>query len=110
MTNIFLKIISGEIPAQILYQTEDLIVIKDIFPQAPVHLLVIPKRPVENILGLDGELAGKIIMAINEMARQHGLEKDGFRVVVNTGDQGGQTVPQVHFHLLGGREMKWPPG
>lgn len=110
MTNIFLKIISGEIPTEFVYQDEDVIVIKDIMPQAPVHLLIIPKKTVVDIREVDERLAGRIIMVANEMARRFGIADSGFRLVVNTGNDGGQTVPQLHMHLLGGRDMGWPPG
>ena len=110
MTNIFLKIISGEIPTEFIYQDEDVIVIKDIMPQAPVHLLIIPKKTVVDIREVDERLAGRIIMVANEMARRFGIADSGFRLVVNTGNDGGQTVPQLHMHLLGGRDMGWPPG
>lgn len=110
MTNIFLKIISGEIPTEFVYQDEDVIVIKDIMPQAPVHLLIIPKKTVVDIREVDERLAGRIVMVANEMARRFGIADSGFRLVVNTGKEGGQTVPQLHMHLLGGRDMGWPPG
>jgi len=110
MTNIFLKIINGEIPAEFVYQDDDVIVIKDIAPQAPVHLLIIPKRTVVDICEVDERLAGRIVMVANEMARKFGIAEAGFRLVVNTGKDGGQTVPQLHMHLLGGRDMGWPPG
>lgn len=110
MTNIFLKIINGEIPAEFIYQDDDVIVIKDIAPQAPVHLLIIPKKTVVDISEVDERLAGRIVMVANEMARKFGIAEEGFRLVVNTGKDGGQTVPQLHMHLLGGRDMGWPPG
>jgi histidine triad (HIT) family protein len=110
MTNIFLKIINGEIPAEFIYQDDDVIVIKDIAPQAPVHLLIIPKKTVVDISEVDERLAGRIVMVANEMARKFGIAEAGFRLVVNTGKDGGQTVPQLHMHLLGGRDMGWPPG
>lgn len=110
MTNIFLKIINGEIPADFVYQDDDVIVIKDIAPQAPVHLLIIPKKTVVDVREVDERLAGRIVMVANEMARKFGIAEAGFRLVVNTGKDGGQTVPQLHMHLLGGRDMGWPPG
>ena len=106
--SIFTKIIRGEIPAEKLYETDDLIVIRDIQPQAPFHVLVIPKKEVVTLPDLaveDELLVGRIFSAIRELAHQFGLES-GYRVVVNCGVDGGQTVPHLHFHMLGRKKME----
>jgi len=110
MTTIFSKIISGEISADIVYKTPKIIAFKDIFPQAPTHILVVPAVPYENILEADSDTIVELFAVIKHLVSSLGLEKGGFRVVINTGDEGGQTVPHLHLHLLAGRDMKWPPG
>lgn len=109
---IFKKIIDREIPADIVYEDEHCLAFKDISPQAPIHVLVIPKKEIKSIADLgddDFELAGHLIRTIRNLANQLGLE-NGYRVVANTGDEGGQSVDHLHFHLLGGRPLGWPPG
>jgi histidine triad (HIT) family protein len=109
---IFKRIIDREIPADIVYEDEQCLAMRDIAPQAPVHLLVIPKREIASIEALaddDAELVGHLWLVIRNLARQMKLEH-GYRVVVNCGGEGGQTVDHLHFHLLGGRQMTWPPG
>ncbi len=109
---IFKKIIDGEIPAEIVFQDEHCLVFRDIDPQAPTHLLVIPKKEIPALDALQDEdhaLAGHLMMVIARLARQQGWQ-DGFRVVCNCGSHGGQLVPHLHFHVLAGRAMKWPPG
>jgi histidine triad (HIT) family protein len=104
---LFTRIMDGEIPGQFVYQDEDLVAIRDINPAAPVHLLVIPRKPISSLAELeegDAELAGKLLLAVSRLAREHGLEK-GYRVVINTGEEGGQTVPHLHVHILGGRQL-----
>lgn len=113
MSCIFCKIISGEIPAKILYQDDDLIAIEDINPVAPLHLLLIPKKHVASVLCLtaeDDQLVGRIYRIAAELATQKGLAESGFRVVINTNGDAGQTVFHLHFHLIAGRSMGWPPG
>jgi histidine triad (HIT) family protein len=111
--NIFAKIGRGDVPVEAIYEDDDVIAFRDMSPQAPVHALVIPKRPVTNIFGLtpaDRDLAGALLLACAEVARRLGLEPGGARVVLNAGTDGGQTVPHLHAHVLGGRAMNWPPG
>jgi len=104
---LFTRIIDGEIPGNFVYSDEDLVAIRDINPAAPVHVLVIPRKPIESLREMkeeDVELAGKLLLAVSRIARAEGLE-DGYRVVVNTGEAGGQTVPHLHLHILGGSRM-----
>jgi histidine triad (HIT) family protein len=109
---LFAKIVDREIPADIVYEDDQCLAFNDINPQAPVHVLVIPKKTVASIAALEDEdtaLAGHLLMVIRDLARSLGLE-EGFRVVANTGRDGGQTVDHLHFHLLGRRHLGWPPG
>ena len=111
MKNIFQKIIDREIPAKIVYENDQLIVINDISPQAPVHLLIIPKVFLANLLSAESEhqdVLGQLLIASRKVAEQLGLES--YRIVINNGDQAGQTVPHLHLHLLAGRDLYWPPG
>src|SRR5688500_3813502 len=104
---LFTRIIDGEIPAQFVYRDDDLVAIRDINPAAPVHILVIPRKPIPSLAELeegDAELAGKLMLAVSRIAREEGLER-GYRVVINSGDEGGQTVPHLHIHILGGRRL-----
>ncbi len=110
---IFTKIINREIPADIVYETDSVLAFRDIMPQAPVHVLVIPKKPVVSLAHAKPEeaaLMGELMMACAEVARREGLEPGGYRVVTNIGQDGGQSVFHLHFHVLGGRSMVWPPG
>ena len=111
--SLFARIVRGEIQVTVVYENEHVLAFPDISPQAPVHVLVIPKRPVRNVLTLspeDSELAGQLLLACAEVARRMGIEGDGCRVVLNAGTSGGQTVPYLHAHVLGGRDLGWPPG
>jgi histidine triad (HIT) family protein len=111
--SIFAKIIRREIPADIVYETDSVLAFRDISPQAPVHVLVIPKRPVVSLAHAtaeDASLMGELMLACGEVARREGLEAGGYRVVTNIGTDGGQSVFHLHFHVLGGRSMVWPPG
>ncbi|SEN04331.1 histidine triad nucleotide-binding protein [Lihuaxuella thermophila] len=110
---IFCQIVEGKIPSEKVYEDEDLLAFRDINPVAPVHVLIIPKKHISSLLELteeDQPLAGKILHAAQKIARQLGLAEKGFRVVNNVGEEGGQTVFHIHFHLLGGRQLTWPPG
>lgn len=110
---IFCKIVKGEIPANIEYQDENVIVLQDTNPQAPLHLLVLPKKHIEDIGEIKPEndyLLGEIFRTIQELSKKKNISQSGFRVVVNCKNDGGQTVPHLHFHLLGKRAMMWPPG
>ncbi|MDP6658045.1 MAG: histidine triad nucleotide-binding protein, partial [Nitrospinaceae bacterium] len=103
----------GDIPAEKVYDGDSVFAISDINPQAPVHLLIIPKKHYSTILELDEkdhELVGSVFSAANCLAKDHGLDQSGFRIVVNCGAEAGQSVFHVHYHLLGGRAMNWPPG
>ncbi len=111
---IFCKIAAKEIPSNLVYEDEQVMAFRDLEPQAPEHVLIIPKKHIGSILGFeqqDKELAGHIMVdVIPAVAKQLGIDETGFRVVVNTGRDGNQTVPHLHVHLLGGRMMQWPPG
>lgn len=109
---IFKKIIDGDIPAELVYEDQFCLAFRDIAAAAPVHILVIPRkeiRSLETATSEDRELLGHLMLTIGEIARQNGMG-NGYRVVTNIGDEGGQSVPHLHFHLLAGRQMKWPPG
>ena len=109
---IFKRIIDKEIPAEIIYEDEYCLAFHDIQGQSPIHFLVIPKKEIENVAALeleDQNLAGHILLTIGKIARQLGLDQ-GYRVVANCGKQGGQSVDHLHFHVLSGRQLKWPPG
>jgi len=110
---IFAKIIRREIPADIVYEDEHVLGFRDIDPKAPVHVLFIPKRPIATLDDAredDAELLGRILLAAAGWARAQGLAEDGYRVVMNCREHGGQTVYHIHLHLLAGRHMTWPPG
>jgi histidine triad (HIT) family protein len=110
---IFGKIIRKEIPANIVYEDDLCLAFTDITPQAPTHILVIPKKPIPSLgeaSPADKELLGHLLLTVKQVADQVGLTDSGYRVVVNTGMNGGQTVFHLHLHLLGGRAMQWPPG
>lgn len=109
---LFCKIINGEIPSDTIYEDEKVIAFKDINPQAPVHFLVIPKEHIKSVDEIDTshkELIGHIIYISSKLAKENGLD-NGYRIVNNCGEQGGQTVDHIHFHVLGKRNMQWPPG
>ena len=109
---IFGKIIRKEIPADIVHEDELCLGFRDITPQAPTHILVIPKKPIPTLADAgteDKELLGHMLLTVKLIAEQEGLG-DGYRVVINTGKDGGQTVFHLHMHLLGGRSLSWPPG
>jgi histidine triad (HIT) family protein len=110
---IFCKIIKGEIPSKKVYEDKEIFAFEDINPKAPIHILIIPKRHIDKSLDVkeeDKELIGSIFMTANRLAKEKGIAESGFRLVVNCNRDSGQDVFHVHFHLLGGRRMKWPPG
>ncbi len=109
---IFSKIIRREIPADIVYEDDLAIAFKDVHPQAPVHILVIPKEPIAQLgdaESKDGDLMGHLLLTVKRVAQQAGLN-NGYRVVINNGADAGQSVNHLHLHILGGRQMSWPPG
>jgi histidine triad (HIT) family protein len=111
--SIFHKIIRREVPADIIYEDEECIAIKDIAPASPVHCLVIPKKTLPSLNDLTREdrlIAGHLLFVCSHLAKELGVDEDGYRVVINTGRDGQQTVFQLHLHLLAGRSQKWPPG
>lgn len=108
MDCIFCKIINKEIPSQVVYEDEDILAFKDINPMAPVHILLIPKKHISDISKMsaeDTELIGRIHLAVGKIAKEMGIAEDGFRLVNNCGQNGGQMVFHLHFHLLGGRKL-----
>ena len=112
MECIFCKIINKEIESKIVYEDDKCVAFEDINPQAPVHILVVPKKHISALREVDDrdrELLGHVLKVASKIALEKGLEK-GYRIVVNDGKEAGQTVFHIHFHLLGGREMGWPPG
>lgn len=113
MDCLFCKIVAGTIPAARVYEDELILVIRDINPQAPVHLLLLSKRHIPSLLELgdgDATLVNRITATAKELARREGIAERGFRLLTNVGRDGGQTIPHLHFHLVGGRPMGWPPG
>ena len=112
MPSIFSKIIAREIPADIVYEDELCLAFRDINPQAPTHILVIPKKEIVSLSDLSDEdemVMGRCMIVVQKVAAQEGLD-GGFRLICNSGDDGGQEVPHIHFHVLGGRKLTWPPG
>jgi histidine triad (HIT) family protein len=110
---IFDKIITGEIPADIVYDDDQVLAFRDINPQAPVHILIIPKKPIPTINDLtdrDAELVGRLFLAAKQIAADLGVAESGYRTLMNCNKDGGQDVFHIHLHLLAGRQMTWPPG
>jgi histidine triad (HIT) family protein len=110
---LFERIIAREIPAKIEYEDADAVVLRDVNPQAPVHLLVIPKRPISRIGEAkeeDAALLGHLMIVAGRAANQAGLHESGYRLVINHGKDAGETIPHLHIHVLGGRSLEWPPG
>lgn len=110
---LFERIIARQIPADIVYEDDTVLAFRDIKPQAPVHVLIVPKRPIPRIAEAGAEDAatlGHLLLKAAEVARQLGLAQNGFRLVLNNGRDGGETVPHLHCHILGGRPLGWPPG
>jgi histidine triad (HIT) family protein len=110
---LFCGIITGKIKGDVVHQDDSVVAFKDINPKAPVHLLIIPRKHIETLLDLQDEdegLVGHVFSTANRLAKEQGIAERGFRVVVNCGAGAGQSVFHIHFHLLGGRAMTWPPG
>jgi histidine triad (HIT) family protein len=110
---LFCKIIAGEIPSNKVYSDDDVYAFEDISPAAPVHILIVPKKHLTDISSAtdsDQALLGKLLLKANQIAADQGLNENGFRYVINTGREGGQTVFHLHLHILGGRSLSWPPG
>ena len=113
MSTIFKKIIDKEIPADIVYEDELCLAFKDIDPKAPVHIVIIPKKEIPSMAEAaesDKELLGHLLIAASQIAKDLGVSESGYRLVANTNKEGGQEVHHLHIHLLGGRQMTWPPG
>lgn len=113
MASLFTKIFNGDIKGTIVHQDDRCAVLKDINPQAPVHLLVIPKKEIVSIAHAkpeDEALLGHLLLTAAKVARDQGISESGYRLVINIGEHAGMTVPHVHVHLLGGRDLSWPPG
>ncbi|MBA4106833.1 MAG: histidine triad nucleotide-binding protein [Pirellula sp.] len=113
MSTIFKRIIDREIPADVVYEDDLCLAFRDVSPQAPVHVLVIPKQEIKSVDAIeetDAALLGHLWVVIGKIARELGVADDGYRVVTNCGKLGGQSVDHLHFHLLGGRQLDWPPG
>lgn len=109
---IFKKIIDKEIPADVVYEDDQCLAFKDVNPQAPLHVLVIPKKEIRSLATVepeDQQLLGHLLLTVSKLAREFGLQ-NGFRTVANSGRDGGQTVDHLHFHILGERPLDWPPG
>ncbi len=110
---VFARILAGDIPARFVHQDDHCVVFHDIAPQAPVHLLVVPRKALVSVASAtadDAALLGHLLLVAAQVARAAGLEDGGYRLVTNIGDDGGQSVPHLHIHVLGGRPMRWPPG
>lgn len=108
ITDVFCKIINKEIPAEIIAEEEDWLAIKDIHPQAPVHVLIIPKKHIDSLAKIteaEAELVKKLLIATNQVAKQLGLDEKGFRLIINQGEHSGQLVPHLHLHLIGGKSL-----
>ena len=110
---IFCKIVKGEIPSKKVYEDDKVIAFNDISPEAPVHFLVIPKEHIESVNYINeknADIISHIFVVINKLVNELGIAESGYRIVNNTGEEGGQTVKHMHFHVLGGRSLNWPPG
>lgn len=113
MASLFTKIIRGEIKGTVIFEDDLCAAILDIQPQAPKHILIVPKKEIESIAHAteeDKAVLGHLLLVAGELARKQGLEENGYRLVTNIGRHGGQSVAHLHIHLLGGRQMSWPPG
>jgi histidine triad (HIT) family protein len=113
MSSIFSKIIAREIPAQVIHEDDRCVAFHDIAAKAPIHFLVVPKKEIARLAQTQPEdeaLLGHLLLTAAQVAKKQGLEDSGFRIVINNGAHGGETVPHLHVHVLGGRQMEWPPG
>lgn len=113
MKTLFEKIAAREIPAAIVFEDESVLAFRDINPQAPTHLVIVPKKAIPRIAEAqadDQEILGHLLLKAAEVAAKLGLDKTGYRLVINNGKDGGETVPHLHCHILGGRHLAWPPG
>ena len=113
MACLFCRILAGEIPAKLVHEDEETVAFRDIDPQAPTHVLVIPRRHIPSVNALDpadAQLVGRLFLAAREIARNEGIADGGYRLVMNTGPDAGQSVDHIHLHVIGGRRLKWPPG
>lgn len=113
MSCLFCKIAAGEIPAHIVFENDEVLAFRDIHPQASTHVLVIPKRHIETLNhaeASDAHLLGEMILTAKAIAKKEGLDEAGYRLVINVNQHGGQTVYHIHLHVIGGRQMTWPPG
>ena len=110
---LFCKIVAGEIPSDVIYSDDELYAFRDVTPQSPTHILLIPRKHIATIADVtsdDAALLSAMFLRANEIARQEGLDEKGFRYVLNCGVHGGQSVYHIHLHIMGGRQMTWPPG
>ena len=113
MSCLFCEIVAGRIPAKVAYQDDEVLAFHDINPQAPVHVLLVPKRHITSLTDLgpgDDALVGRLVRQARDLAREHGLAERGFRLVFNCGEDAGYSVYHIHLHLVGGRTLAWPPG
>ena len=113
MSTIFKRIINKEIPADILFENDNVIAFRDVNPVAPVHFLVIPKKEIPTLNDIDEndkDIIGELFLVAKKLAKIKGLEKKGYRTIFNCNEDGGQTVFHIHLHVMGGRQMEWPPG
>ncbi len=113
MSTIFTKIINKEIPVDILFEDDDVLAFRDINPQAPIHFLVIPKKEIKTLNDIeedDKDLIGKLFIIAKQLAKSEGISDNGYRTIFNCNEHGAQTVYHIHLHVLGGRQMTWPPG
>ncbi|MBE76954.1 MAG: histidine triad nucleotide-binding protein [Candidatus Marinimicrobia bacterium] len=113
MSTIFTKIINKEIPADILFENDNILAFRDINPQAPIHFLVIPKKEIStlnDIEEVDKDIVGELFIVAKDLAKKEGIAESGYRTVFNCNEHGAQTVYHIHLHVLGGRQLNWPPG
>ena len=113
MSTIFNKIINKEIPAKIVYEDDNILAFEDIAPKAPIHILIIPKKEIKTLNDVeqkDAELLGKLILVAKKIAKDKNIDEDGYRLIMNCNEYGGQTVYHIHLHLIGGKRLSWTPG